>query len=1066
MVKKVETNRSMGAGWNAALRPLRALGLYVIPPILSLILIPSAQGAGSDLDTGFNGTGTVVTSISSNDSAYAAAVQTDGKIVAVGYATGSDKDFALVRYNADGSLDSTFGSVGIVTRNFNGFDVARDVAIQPDGKILVSGFNGFSGLLARFTSTGALDTSFGGVGFVTAFSVFQALALQTDGMIVVVGGTHRTPSAGSGDFAIARYDGFGNLDPSFGSGGLATVDIGDQFNEAYDVAIQADGKIVVSGISHSGTTWGPGSLVRLNSNGTPDGTFGSAGKITPVASSLPVPGEDKANGIAIQSDGKILVTGGNRLERYLTGGSLDPTFGSGAGWVFSPPISQGVALQTDGKIVVDGYSPWNSDTQEDTVANRYHPNGNIDFSSSYPFGTFMSDKAYAVTIQPDSKIILTGMMQGVFTNRGFLLRRLVGGAQSGDLSILKSASPSPVTVGQNLTYTLSIVNNGNDTHTEVLVEDTLPAGVTFVSVGTTQGSCLHSAGTVNCNLGLLLTGRIATVTIVVKTNTIGSITNTAEVTGSIPDPNLGNNSASVTTDVVPGPNPPVVNTGPATNVSESEAVLNGTANPGGIPGSAWFEWGLTDSYGNTTPPQPIAGSGPNTVSFGISGLNSNTTYHFRIVANNAGGTTHGGDLTFTTLLASPLAVYGEGSSAFPRYRTWNGSNWSSEKSALSAGVMQHWIVLRRNPVRTEALLGTLDHDYDLNVQAWNGSSWSSAIEITSSSSTKATRAFDIAYEAASGRGMLVYNDGSATPKYRIWNGGGWSSALSVPKTQTSLKPIWIRLESKPGSNEIVLAYQTDKSENRVNALVWNGSSWGNEQLMETKVGAYDKVAQSFDVAYEQRSGRGMVIWSEASKSVLQYRIWNGANWSAENGSGSPNQMALSSTTPIYFVKLAADPSSNQLAVGTADANYDFYVQVWSGSAWGEGSRSAFTLTPDLEYNLMRREYDLAFERTTGRLMAAYDRKAAVGSPGYYRTWTFRGDWSGEASLPPGAQDPAWVQLQPDPASNQIFVGLLDKQMDINFHHWDGFGWDSSIEVETTSSEGKNEWESFMITFLP
>src|SRR6266536_6168109 len=150
-----------------------------------------------------------------------------------------------------GALDPSFGTGGQVTTDFGGFDSAQAVAVQSDGKILAAGSSGGGDFaLARYNADGTLDSTFGSGGKLTTdfggFDVALGVALQADGKIVAVGG------GGSGsDFALARYNADGSLDASFGSGGMVTTDFGG-FEAATAVAIQGDGKIVVTGSTFSG----------------------------------------------------------------------------------------------------------------------------------------------------------------------------------------------------------------------------------------------------------------------------------------------------------------------------------------------------------------------------------------------------------------------------------------------------------------------------------------------------------------------------------------------------------------------------------------------------------------------------------------------------------------------------------------------------------------------------------------------------------------------------------------------------------------------------------------------
>jgi uncharacterized delta-60 repeat protein len=233
--------------------------------LIATCFADNVQADPGDLDTSFGFDGKVTTGfgIGSYDSSGDMAIQSDGKIVAVGYSdAGGSYDFALARYNTDGSLDLGFGSGGIVLTDFSGSgsdDLARTIAIQTDGKIVAAGRSDAGGgddfALARYNTDGSLDLGFGSGGIVlTDFSgggstdYTNALAIQTDGKIVAAG---RSDAGGSYDFPLARYNTDGSLDLGFGSGGIVLTDFsgGGSWDEALAVAIQADGKIVAAGYS-------------------------------------------------------------------------------------------------------------------------------------------------------------------------------------------------------------------------------------------------------------------------------------------------------------------------------------------------------------------------------------------------------------------------------------------------------------------------------------------------------------------------------------------------------------------------------------------------------------------------------------------------------------------------------------------------------------------------------------------------------------------------------------------------------------------------------------------------
>jgi uncharacterized delta-60 repeat protein len=324
------------------------------------------------LDTNFGTGGKVITAIgSSTDVAYSVAIQSDGKIVAAGFSNnGSNNDFALVRYNTNGTLDTTFDSDGKVTTAIgSGNDVAYSVAIQSDGKIVAAGFGTVSNqdfALVRYNTDGSLDTSFDSDGKVTnsigsSIDYARSVAIQSDGKIVAAG--YSRSGGNNDDFALVRYNTNGTLDTTFDSDGKVTTAIGSGADIAYSVAIQTDGKIVAAGYSNNGSNV-DFTLVRYNTDGTLDTTFDSDGKVTTAIGS----GTDQARSVAIQSDGKIVAAGFTgemggedvALVRYNTDGSLDTNFGTG-GKVTTAigsgiDIAYSVAIQTDGKIVAAGFN--------------------------------------------------------------------------------------------------------------------------------------------------------------------------------------------------------------------------------------------------------------------------------------------------------------------------------------------------------------------------------------------------------------------------------------------------------------------------------------------------------------------------------------------------------------------------------------------------------------------------------------------------------------------------------------------------------------------------------------
>ncbi|MBI3784775.1 MAG: VCBS repeat-containing protein, partial [Deltaproteobacteria bacterium] len=323
------------------------------------------------LDPTFDGDGKVTTAIgTSHDDANALAIAPDGKLIVAGCVQNANgtQDFAVVRYNANGTLDSSFDGDGkVITALTPDAECAYGVALQGDGKIVVVGKLSIAGntdiAVVRYNSDGSLDATFAGDGKVTtaigpAAEQANDVAIQPDGKIVVVG---NWDNAGNTDIAILRYNTDGSLDSSFGGDGIVTTSVGTATDTADSVVLQSDGRIVVAGTSRSGSD-DDIVVVRYLSDGSLDASFGGDGKVTTDLGST----QDSGYEVVVQDDGKIVVGGTTftagryafAVARYLSDGSLDTIFGSGGRAVTTvgpgDAGAHGVALQADGAIVVAG----------------------------------------------------------------------------------------------------------------------------------------------------------------------------------------------------------------------------------------------------------------------------------------------------------------------------------------------------------------------------------------------------------------------------------------------------------------------------------------------------------------------------------------------------------------------------------------------------------------------------------------------------------------------------------------------------------------------------------------
>ena len=349
------------------------------------------------LDTSFDKDGILMDYKPSNlTDYYGSAVQPDGKIITVGVSrTGTNSDFAIARYNVNGTLDNTFSNDGMTIIDFGGADVAASVVVQPNGKIVVAGTGSAGGAadyaVARLNSDGSLDNSFGGTGKVlTDFSGFadnaNTVVLQQDGKIVVSGHSIFGNGPGKIGFAIARYNIDGSLDNTFSGDGKVVKTISPN-DYCTGMVIQPDGKLVLSGVSYIGNPYGITDfiLMRFNPDGSPDASFNGNGY---VVTDLHGP-IDEAYCVALQADGKIVVGGVSgdfvaganlAIARYNTKGTLDNTFSGdgihkidlGSDW----EQLYAITVQSNGKIIAGGFTRKNN--QFDVALVRLNSNGTMD----------------------------------------------------------------------------------------------------------------------------------------------------------------------------------------------------------------------------------------------------------------------------------------------------------------------------------------------------------------------------------------------------------------------------------------------------------------------------------------------------------------------------------------------------------------------------------------------------------------------------------------------------------------------------------------------------------------
>lgn len=400
-----------------------------ILPVLSILILSAAVCHSQDgtLDNSFGTNGVARFAVPGMlDIWNAIALQADGKIVTCGtYNNAGNKDIVVARLNANGTIDNTFGTAGKVTTAITtGDDLAFGIAVQTDGKIVVAG-EGNNGsnkdvIIVKYNTDGSLDNTFDGDGKVItnlgAEEAIRAMTLQTDGKIVVAGGSSLP---GQYDPTILRYNTNGSLDNTFNSTGFIIIP-GTASNEfVLGITMQPDGKIVAAGFESLGVN-AHGELIRLNTNGTPDNSFGTNGfvNIAPLNYTI-------FYNLTILSSGKIAVAGAATnspgstniiVGRFNANGTIDNSFnGTGYNTAFPGNGAYGLGIreEVNGKLIASGGALFNGTTDYDYLLARFTTNGNFDNTFdgdgilTIPITTGI-DAGYAAIIQPNGQVLVSG----------------------------------------------------------------------------------------------------------------------------------------------------------------------------------------------------------------------------------------------------------------------------------------------------------------------------------------------------------------------------------------------------------------------------------------------------------------------------------------------------------------------------------------------------------------------------------------------------------------------------------------------------------------------------------
>ncbi|MBY0512282.1 MAG: hypothetical protein K2P78_00010 [Gemmataceae bacterium] len=398
------------------------------------------------LDPSFGTGGAVVSDFGQNDTAAAVVLQPDGKLVVAGTTAPAvgGSSFLVARYNPNGTLDTTFGGgTGKATVSFLGFDQAAAVALTPDGKIVVVGTTVTNGAppadadiaVARLNADGTLDTTFDTDGKQTVnFTTTDegtGVAVRPDGRVLVVGSTG---GAGS-DFAAAQLTTAGALDNAFDTDGKATYDFGGA-DLAAAVTLLPDGRAVLVGSTTVGVNPANFAVLRVTTAGAADTTFDTDGKQTTDFGF-----DDRATSVVLQADGKTVVAGyaGGTADdfavaRLATDGALDTTFNTTGKLTITfggVDRANAVGIQPDGKIVLAGETSFNGG---DVALLRVYPNGFLDttfgVNGQRTVTAGANDTGRGLVILPNGRLVVAGAA-GAAGAADVALTRVIGTVEEG-----------------------------------------------------------------------------------------------------------------------------------------------------------------------------------------------------------------------------------------------------------------------------------------------------------------------------------------------------------------------------------------------------------------------------------------------------------------------------------------------------------------------------------------------------------------------------------------------------------------------------------------------------------
>lgn len=395
-------------------------------------------------------------------------------------------------------------------------------------------------------------------------------------------------------------------------------------------------------------------------------------------------------------------------------------------------------------------------------------------------------------------------------------------------------------------------------------------------------------------------------------------------------------------------------------------------------------------------------------------------------------TTGSDSAQITSINREAFMAYAEGTVQVPRFRLWNGSVWGNEQSALSIGDTIRFVETAASPTRDEYLIATMGSTGVVDAQIIDGATDTAGniAEISAVVPDTTQRGFDVAYESDSGDALVVACVGTEAV-YRVWNGTSWSATSSLALS-VSANCEWIKLASDPASDEIILvARDATTGATDYEALVWNGSSWGNSMTMGSQVTVAN---EGIAIEYEESGGQAIVAVSNGANNNFIWNSWNGSSWAGTNTVVIGND--------FQGGRIARDEGSDAMALCYVDLDSDIGYVLWDGSAWGTSAEFE-----TLGNSTNGRPISCEYETVTGRdgyVMMPYSDTTLV----EYVFWN--GSTLSTAAALTTISDAAEIRTARTGDDKILVFAYDDANTEYDFSYWDGSTWSTEQVIDTTS----------------